>query len=359
MLDGLDDIDWAKLSHAYGSAGDVPRQLRELASPDEETRHGALGELFANIYHQGTRYKATPKAVPFLWELAADPGIGDRDAILRLLALVTVGFDEQHLPGGFDLDELRDAARGGEALAVYGSRSWAKLLYSIHRAVSKGTHIAAGLLSDADAGVRCSAAYVLAWFPDRPGHVPALLGLASDPVDAVAATAIVAASLIGGEVPPALLDDERRPVRWAASVALAGTGDARAIAELTSWLSEGGEPLDVPFLEGNVRALAALALERAGGDVFDVLLDGLTRLTGTEALTVAYRVLAMAFPEPVAAGVAFGALPERQRRVVRALAHARGPWLIGTSSFGNFGILMRETGLPRTREEMAGYLSRG
>lgn len=359
LLAGLDDIDWSKLGHAYGSAEDVPGLLRDLASRDEATRHGAIGGLFANIYHQGTRYKATPKAVPFLWELTADPGQPDRDAILQLLAAITVGFDEQHLPGGFDLGELRDAAKGGEALAVYGSRSWAKLLLSIHRAVGKGTPVAVGLLGDADPGVRASAAHLLAWFPDRPENATPLLDLASDPVDEVAATAIVAASLIGGAVPPALLDEERRAVRWAASVALAPSGDPRAVAELKSWLAGNGERLHVPFLEGNVLALTALALERTGGDVFEELLDGLTRLTGTEALTVTYRVLALAFPEPVAGGVPFGALSGRQQQVVRALAHARGPWLIGTSSFGNFGMLMRETGLPRTREEMAGYLSRG
>lgn len=359
MLEGLDAIDWSRLSHAYGSAEDVPGQLRALASPDTETRHGAIGDLFANIYHQGTRYKATPKAVPFLWELAADPHVQDRDAVLQLLAAITVGFDEQHLPHGFDLAELRDAAAGGPALTVYGSRSWAKLLLSIHRAVGKGTATAVHLLSDPDPAVRQSAAHLLAWFPDRPEHAPALLALTTDPVDEVATTAIIAASLIGGEVPPALLDDERPLVRWGAAVALAGMGDPRVVTELKARLADTGDVPFIPYLEGDMRALTALALERTG-DVFDELLDGLTRLTGTEALIVAGRVLAQAFPDgPLAGDVPFGALTGRQRQVVRALAHSPGPWTIGTSSFGNFRILMREAGLPPTREEMAAYLSRG
>ena len=35
VLDGLDDIDWKSLEHAYGSAADVPDQLRDLVSGDE------------------------------------------------------------------------------------------------------------------------------------------------------------------------------------------------------------------------------------------------------------------------------------------------------------------------------------
>jgi hypothetical protein len=33
MLEGLEDIDWGSLGHAYGTATDVPDLLRALASP--------------------------------------------------------------------------------------------------------------------------------------------------------------------------------------------------------------------------------------------------------------------------------------------------------------------------------------
>ncbi len=33
MLDGLDDVPWDRLHHAYGAASDVPGLLRELAAP--------------------------------------------------------------------------------------------------------------------------------------------------------------------------------------------------------------------------------------------------------------------------------------------------------------------------------------
>ena len=39
MLKGLDDIPWAELEHAYGSAADVPDLLRKLLDPDPKVRN--------------------------------------------------------------------------------------------------------------------------------------------------------------------------------------------------------------------------------------------------------------------------------------------------------------------------------
>jgi hypothetical protein len=52
MLDGLDDIDWAAPSHAYGPATDVPDLLRALADPEHWEK--ALSGLYGNIFHQST-----------------------------------------------------------------------------------------------------------------------------------------------------------------------------------------------------------------------------------------------------------------------------------------------------------------
>ena len=59
MLEQLDEVAWASLSHAYGSADDVPELIRAPASPDGELRESALSELYGNIVHQGTRWEAT------------------------------------------------------------------------------------------------------------------------------------------------------------------------------------------------------------------------------------------------------------------------------------------------------------
>src|SRR5207237_10305385 len=38
MLEGLDAVEWASLTHAYGEAADVPGLIRELLSSDPEVR---------------------------------------------------------------------------------------------------------------------------------------------------------------------------------------------------------------------------------------------------------------------------------------------------------------------------------
>ncbi|UNO39076.1 hypothetical protein [Streptomyces sp. MST-110588] len=84
MLEGIDDIDWAALEHAYGPADDVPGLLRAAGSADPRAREAALEELFSSLCHQGSVYSATAAAVPFLARLALD-GPGDRRALLELL----------------------------------------------------------------------------------------------------------------------------------------------------------------------------------------------------------------------------------------------------------------------------------
>src|SRR5690348_12800500 len=91
MLEGLDNIDWQRLSHAYGPATDVPDLLRALQSPDQETREEAHTQLYISICHQGTIYNATAYAVPFLIELLNYPSVEDLESILDLLAGIAKG----------------------------------------------------------------------------------------------------------------------------------------------------------------------------------------------------------------------------------------------------------------------------
>ncbi len=41
MLEGLDDIAWGALTHAYGEAEDTPQLLRQAASADVEQARAA------------------------------------------------------------------------------------------------------------------------------------------------------------------------------------------------------------------------------------------------------------------------------------------------------------------------------
>ncbi|MER6916100.1 hypothetical protein ABT354_30890 [Streptomyces sp. NPDC000594] len=62
----LDRVPWDDLTHAYGPAGDVPELIRALYQGDEDATGEAIDELFGTIHHQGTVYRASAPAVPFV-----------------------------------------------------------------------------------------------------------------------------------------------------------------------------------------------------------------------------------------------------------------------------------------------------
>lgn len=91
MLEGLDEINWSQLAHAYGEASDVPSQIRGLISEDEPERRRAFYELCGNIYHQGSLYEATVAAVPFLLEIYRSLKAPDQEELALLIALIAAG----------------------------------------------------------------------------------------------------------------------------------------------------------------------------------------------------------------------------------------------------------------------------
>jgi len=106
MRTSFADKDWAELTHAYGSAEDVPALLVQLNSADEQTREDACSALFGNIWHQGTVYPATVKALRELIILFRSPDCVDRESVAILIASIADGDGFFHAHG--QLDELRD-----------------------------------------------------------------------------------------------------------------------------------------------------------------------------------------------------------------------------------------------------------
>ncbi|MFJ6167157.1 hypothetical protein ACIQH6_18705 [Micromonospora orduensis] len=411
MLDGLDDIDWARLGHAYGAADDVPGQLRALLSPDPATRDEALGDLYTNVFHQGNRFEASAYAVPFLLEMLADAATPDPAAVLGLLSALAIGFDEGVLPDGFPVAEYRRAAEGGRELlaakpppwtgtdesekeyveytyveslsAADQGRLWAYVELASYDAVRAGVPLFRTLLTHADPGVRTVAAYALAWFPEEAeGSVSAL----AEAIDAVAApgaestsgevaTMLVASGLLGSAPDIRWLADPRPVLRWAAAIGrvrvLCAAADPATVEELLSWASApsddaANEPVEggwVPFLDGDRGGFAGLALRQLGPEhsdrAFDALLDRLPTVSGDRSLTVLGVALRLAFPDgPAAAGTPVAALPPRQRRLAEVLGRATDPWLIDGQEFGNVAMLVGEYGLPDSRETMLAYVGR-
>ena len=91
MIDKLNQIHWSKLSHAFGEASDVPTLIENLCAKDKDVFESSIYELFGNIWHQGTIYEATPKALPFLIYIYENVEVIDKNSLLVLLASIAAG----------------------------------------------------------------------------------------------------------------------------------------------------------------------------------------------------------------------------------------------------------------------------
>ncbi|MEU4100660.1 HEAT repeat domain-containing protein [Streptomyces tanashiensis] len=256
LLAGLDNVDWASLSHAYGAAHDVPGHIRTLCGSDDEAREQALMSLFNSIFHQGSRYSASPVAVPFLARIAiAGPAAAREDTMLLLTRLAVDWHDEYDVTTGINVAGWRAAAAeaGPEEFLPWYEEQLAATADADKRAQLQEIRdwVAAGnspdsrwmalqsydavlaelpgllvLLDDDDARLRTRVAYLLAWFPEFSAtSLPRLRALAAQEKDPVtAATVLLAAGLIG----PSSTAEDIAPyleaadplTRWAAATAL-------------------------------------------------------------------------------------------------------------------------------------------
>ena len=92
-LDGLDDIPWARLRHAYGKASDIPDRLRALASNwnMREQLDGIEGALFAL---EGGIFSATTPTLPYLVELVSTPKVRIRADIVEMLGRLVMRLND-------------------------------------------------------------------------------------------------------------------------------------------------------------------------------------------------------------------------------------------------------------------------
>lgn len=167
MLEGLDAINWHQLEHAYGTAEDVPGLLRQLLAHDENVRRDALFELYGNIWHQGTVYEATSHAVPFLLEMACNPMVCDREAIISYLGTLAEGssyIDVHRSLVDFTPEELS----GG----LMRELAWVRQTRS---AVQAGENKFISMVSIEPPDIALAAAYALSRFPtEGTRYCPAL-----------------------------------------------------------------------------------------------------------------------------------------------------------------------------------------
>ncbi|WP_173071000.1 PBS lyase [Phytohabitans houttuyneae] len=143
MFAGLDEIDWAAMKHAYGSAAEVPELLRGLVSDDPAVREAALDGMHGAVHHQGDVYACTLAAVPFLLEAAGDRALPGRGGVLKLLAGIGAA-EEDDLDYEDDVEDEED----GEPVMFFRAA---------RHAVAAGSPLFLELLADPDPEVRQAA----------------------------------------------------------------------------------------------------------------------------------------------------------------------------------------------------------
>ncbi|MFG2307966.1 HEAT repeat domain-containing protein [Streptomyces sp. NPDC048566] len=171
MFRGIDEVDWASMEHAYGSAADVPDLLRGLASPHPRERQTALDGMYGAVHHQGGVYDSTLASVPFLFGLLRRPGLADRGGIAELLASIG-GADDGDPAGRTGAEEAPVSARPGPPGPAHPADNRARA----RAAVRAGAPVFLDLVVDGDPEVRRAVPTALVRFHQAPDRVLALLG---------------------------------------------------------------------------------------------------------------------------------------------------------------------------------------
>jgi aminoglycoside 2''-phosphotransferase len=156
MFEGLNSIPWVDLTHAYGSAEEVPMWLRQLASDDEQVRHEARRHLGGSICHQGWICHPTAYAVPYLIELLEEPTVQEKEEILDLLTWIAKA-DPIHERPRWAEDDDSAASFPSEPVP----------LRDAHAVAGAGIPVYSALLDAPELNVRMQAASLLMRFPER------------------------------------------------------------------------------------------------------------------------------------------------------------------------------------------------
>ncbi len=351
MLDGLDRIPWAELDHAYGSAEDVPDQLRALVSEDLKVRSNALWSLYGNVFHQGSRYPATPFVVPFLIELCRDPETPERGPILGFWGSLITGFYS-----------VKERPLWGDGEAVHG---WpeeygelgedAETLHDIYKASLEGFDLLGELLlHDDEPVVRAQAAYVLACLPTKADEsgpwLRARFREEEDP-SVRAAIAFALGEIDERAVLKGALADESDVVRCMAACRLARVEPSDDLYDILVHFVD--EPIEgyqaIPGAGGTSTGDAAWAISQlsraARQRAIPSLCDRLGKARGFATMSLVESLLSAAFEpgtEPVRQ------LDDLQRTVLLRMVDTDDLWSIGNNS-----STMRAYGLPWDRKGCA------
>ncbi|GAA0221248.1 hypothetical protein GCM10010492_19210 [Saccharothrix mutabilis subsp. mutabilis] len=116
--------DWSTLTHAYGTAEDIPALLDRLATEPDDA---GWSDLWSALCHQGTTYPASRAALPRLADLAGRPEpVYAAQAVVLAGAIVADGGEEVRVRFGEAVERL--SRRADELLPAADDDTYAYLL---------------------------------------------------------------------------------------------------------------------------------------------------------------------------------------------------------------------------------------
>lgn len=357
MLDGLDEINWRDLSHAYGPADDVPELLRALAEGNCSAED-AVGEFWGNIWHQGTVYEASAYAVPFLLELVQEEKIADREWLLMLLDSLASGSSYLDVHEAMPEQADREFQAGREQ-----EINWVR---AAHEAVAKGIPMYLRLLQNERFQIRTVAACLLSHFPESAGETLTVLrsSLGSETQNDAQASLMLCLGRLGDRdadtgraTEAALSAGKDDPRRRAAALALLWRDKSEAAPAAVQVVEdvladEGGFIPDYAFSVWDIDAdpggtfFEALLL-RGPEKAVDSLLSILGRLEDPADILVD-TLIATSFSASKGA-ITAGTLTRIQRRILSALLEAEQVW---EGEKWTNGFSAEWYGLPESREAL-------
>jgi len=360
VLKGLDAVPWANLSHAYGSASDVPDLLRKLLDPDPKVRSETLWTLHGHVFHQGTRYPATAHVIPFLIELCSSPDVPDRSDLLRYWgSLITGYFSVLERPLWGDGERIHDH---GQVVIPEGDNSWlrefAPTLHDVYGASVKGHAVACSLLADDIPAVRAGAAWVLACLPTLATEsVPRLQEqLGVEPSGWVRAAIAFALGELGAAAPlrSILAGDPSPAARCMAACELARIEPNQDLIEpLLHFVCEPIEGYEnIHGAGGKSTGDAAFSISLLPADVqrkaVPAICDRLDRARSFDTMPLVGSLLSAAFATRAEPVTELNAL---QKQVLARMVNTDELW-----SIGNLTWTFQAYGLPSDREQCAGLV---
>jgi hypothetical protein len=357
MLESLDTVPWADLEHAYGSAANVPALLRQLLDPDPKVRSEVLWTLYGNVFHQGTRYPATPHVIPFLIEMCASPEVPSRGDLLRYWgSLITGYFSVQERPCWGDGERIYHC---GQVLTPEpGDKFWGDYpatLHQVYRESLKGHEVVCALLADEEAGVRAGTAWVLACLPTMArASAPKLQAqFRAEPSGWVRAAIAFALGELGAPAPlHRMAAGEAFPAaRCMAACQLARVEPTEALIEpLLQFVSEPIEGYEtIPGAGGKSTGDAAFSISHLPPDVqrraIPATCDRLDQARSFDTMPLVSALLSAAFSTRDDALTELTAL---QRQVLARMVNTEELW-----SIGNLLWTFKAYGLPHDRDKCA------